>query len=94
MNTGSISQPSNMFGPNWDPQHGSHVGDIINLGRAPHWVQGPTSDDGSYNTQATVSQPGSSVTLNYYAAPGDSLETTKQKARAAYDELVRAAASA
>ncbi|TIN82651.1 hypothetical protein [Mesorhizobium sp.] len=94
LNTGSISQPSTMFGPNWDPQHGSHVGDVINLGRAAHWVQPSYSDDGSYNTTATVSQPGNSYTLNYTAAPGDSVETTKQKARAAFQEMINAAASA
>ncbi|WP_143749618.1 hypothetical protein [Mesorhizobium sp. WSM3879] len=49
---------------------------------------------GSYNQQVSVTRPGSDVTLNYYAAPGDNLETTKQKARAAYDALVEAVASA
>ncbi|TIQ83068.1 MAG: hypothetical protein E5X38_30565, partial [Mesorhizobium sp.] len=53
LNTGSISQPSSMFGDQWDPQHGSHVGPILNLGRAAHWVQGTTSDDGSYNNQVS-----------------------------------------
>ncbi|TIR00829.1 hypothetical protein [Mesorhizobium sp.] len=94
LNTGSISQPSNMFGDQWDPQHGSHVGPILNLGRAAHWVQPSYSDDGSRDTQVTVQQPGNSYTLNYYGAPGDSVETTKQKARAAFDEMLRAAASA
>ncbi|WP_192246044.1 tape measure protein [Mesorhizobium silamurunense] len=41
---GSPSSPSNMFGPNWDPQHGSHVGDVINLGPKPHIKLGPTTD--------------------------------------------------
>ncbi|TIO38814.1 MAG: hypothetical protein E5X96_02090, partial [Mesorhizobium sp.] len=76
LNTGSISQPSSMFGDQWDPQHGSHVGPILNLGRAPHWVQPSYSDDGSRDTQVTVQQPGNSYTMNYYGAPGESIETT------------------
>ncbi|TIU88392.1 MAG: hypothetical protein E5W06_02155 [Mesorhizobium sp.] len=94
LNTGSISQPSNMFGDQWDPQHGSHVGPILNLGRAPHWVQGTTSDDGSYNNQVSVAQPGSDITLNYYAAPGESVETAKQRARDMWNELVLQASRA
>ncbi|PBB85736.1 hypothetical protein [Mesorhizobium sp. WSM3876] len=35
LNTGNISKPSTMFGDQWDPEHGSHVGNIINLGKAP-----------------------------------------------------------
>ncbi|TIS87932.1 MAG: hypothetical protein E5W99_10850 [Mesorhizobium sp.] len=94
LNTGSISQPSNMFGDQWDPQHGSHVGPILNLGRAPHWVQGTTSDDGSYNNQVSVAQPGSDITLNYYAAPGESVETAKQRARDMWNELMLQASRA
>lgn len=41
LNTGNISQPSNMFGDQWDPQHGSHVGNIINLGKRPTIKLGP-----------------------------------------------------
>ncbi|TIO62939.1 hypothetical protein [Mesorhizobium sp.] len=94
LNTGSISQPSTMFGDQWDPQHGSHVGDVINLGKLGSYHLPSTASDGSSNNQVTVQQPGNSYTLQYYAAPGDSIETTKQKARAAFDEMVRAAASA
>ncbi|RWG80950.1 MAG: hypothetical protein EOQ69_19400 [Mesorhizobium sp.] len=100
LNTGNISQPSSMFGDQWDPQHGSHVGDIINTGfrhtggNVGSYHLSSYADDGSSNNQVTVQQPGNSYTLQYYAAPGDSLETTKQKARAAFDELVKAAASA
>ncbi|RUW47293.1 hypothetical protein EOA32_29250 [Mesorhizobium sp. M1A.F.Ca.ET.072.01.1.1] len=94
LNTGSISQPSNMFGPNWDPQHGSYVGEVINLGKLGSYHMPSTASDGSSNNQVSVAQPGSNYTLQYYAAPGDSLETTKQKARAAFEEMVRAAASA
>ncbi|RWK12538.1 hypothetical protein [Mesorhizobium sp.] len=100
LNTGNISQPSTMFGDQWDPQHGSHVGDVINTGfrhtggNVGSYHLSSYADDGSSNNQVTVQQPGNSYTLQYYAAPGDSLETTKQKARAAFDELVKAAASA
>lgn len=100
LNTGNISQPSSMFGSNWDPQHGSYVGSVINTGErhsggnVGHFRLPSYADDGSSNVSATVSQPGSNYTLQYYAAPGDSVETTKQKARAAFEEMVNAAASA
>jgi len=94
LNTGSISQPSSMFGDQWDPQHGSHVGPILSGGTLGHLSLASTSSDGSSGVHASVSQPGSNYTLNYTAAPGDSVETTKQKARAAFYAMVNAAESA
>jgi hypothetical protein len=100
LNTGNISKPSSLFGSNYDPQHGSYVGQVYNTGlRHSGGTVGtfhlPSyADDGSSNVSATVSQPGSNYTLNYTAAPGDSVETTKQKARAAFYAMVAAAESA
>lgn len=85
--------PEHTFGPNYDPQHGSYTM-ILDGGTLGHLRLPSTASDGSSNNHVTVQQPGNSYTLNYTAAPGDSLETTKQKARAAFDELVRAAQSA
>lgn len=76
------------------PQTCSHVGPILNLGRAPHYSLGSTSSDGSSDTQVSVAQPGSDITLNYYASPGESTETAKQRAREMFDELVRQASRA
>ncbi|WP_192355576.1 hypothetical protein [Mesorhizobium mediterraneum] len=48
----------------------------------------PTSDDGRFDTSVSVSQPGTSITLNYQAAPGESERTARQRAREMYDELL------
>ncbi|OBQ94154.1 hypothetical protein [Mesorhizobium sp. AA23] len=94
LNTGSISQPSNMFGDQWDSQHGSHVGPILNGGIAPHYSLGSMTSGGSSDTQVSVAQPGSDITLNYYAAPGESTETAKQRAREMFNELTLQASRA
>lgn len=93
LNTGNISKPSNMFGDQWSPEYGSHVGDVL-VGTLGHYQLSPTSSDGSYDTQVSVAQPGSDITLNYYAAPGESTETAKQRARDMYNELTLQAARA
>lgn len=93
LNTGNISAPSNMFGPNWDPQHGSYVGPILH-DQLGHYTLPSTASDGSSNNQVSVAQPGSDITLNYYAAPGESTATAKQRARDMYDELRLQAARA
>lgn len=46
LNTGNISGEEHMFGPNWDPQHGSYVGSIINLGKKPTIKLGPQPASG------------------------------------------------
>ncbi|MBZ9759498.1 hypothetical protein LB553_01175 [Mesorhizobium sp. CA8] len=100
LNSGNISQPSSMFGDQWDPQHGSHVGGIINTGlrhsggNVGHFRLPSYADDGSSNNQVSVAQPGSDITLNYYAAPGESTETAKQRAREMFNELVLQASRA
>lgn len=86
LNTGSISQPSHMFGENWDPQHGSYTGTILH-DQLGHYSLASTASDGSSNNQVSVAQPGSDITLNYYAAPGESTETAKQRARDMWNEL-------
>ncbi|WP_292532613.1 hypothetical protein, partial [Mesorhizobium sp.] len=91
LNTGSISQPSHMFGENWDPQHGSYTGTILH-DQLGHYSLASTASDGSSNNQVSVAQPGSDITLNYYAAPGESTETAKQRAREMYNELTLQAA--
>ncbi|RWG20125.1 MAG: hypothetical protein EOQ55_12575 [Mesorhizobium sp.] len=93
LNTGNISKPSTMFGDQWSPEYGSHVGDVL-VGTRGHYQLSPTSSDGSYDTQVSVAQPGSDITLNYYAAPGESTETAKQRARDMYNELTLQAARA
>jgi hypothetical protein len=85
--------PEHLFGPNYDPQHGSYT--MIQTARSiGHYHLPSYADDGSSNVSATVQQPGTNYTLNYTAAPGDSIETTKQKARAAFYAMVNAAESA
>lgn len=86
LNSGNISKPSNLFGDQWDPEYGSHIGDVL-VGTRGHYQLSPTSSDGSYDTQVSVAQPGNSITLNYYAAAGESTETAKQRARDMWDEL-------
>jgi hypothetical protein len=85
--------PEHLFGPNYDSQHGSYTM-ILDGGKLGALSPAATSSDGSSNVHASVSQPGSNYTLNYTAAPGDSVETTKQKARAAFNEMIQAAESA
>jgi hypothetical protein len=85
LNTGNISQPSGMFGNHWDPQHGSYT--MIQTAR-PIPSYHLADDNGSHDTQVSVAQPGSNVTLNYYAAQGESASTAAQRARELYRELV------
>ncbi|RWG83235.1 hypothetical protein [Mesorhizobium sp.] len=93
LNTGNISKPSSMFGDQWDPEHGSHVGNIIHSGirhqggNVGHYTLSSYASDGTSNNQVSVAQPGSDITLNYYAAPGESAETAKQRARDMFREL-------
>ncbi|RWO20655.1 hypothetical protein [Mesorhizobium sp.] len=54
----------------------------------------PTSDDGSFDTSVNVQQPGTNITLNYQAAPGESERTARQRAREMYDELLMQSARA
>ncbi|MBZ9760323.1 hypothetical protein LB553_05465 [Mesorhizobium sp. CA8] len=48
----------------------------------------------AHKNQVSVAQPGSDITLNYYAAPGESTETAKQRAREMFNELVLQASRA
>jgi hypothetical protein len=101
LNSGNISKPSTMFGDQWDPQHGSHVGDVVTfgshggkLGKLGSYSLSSYADDGTSNTHVSVAQPGSDITLNYYAAPGESAETAKQRARDMFNELTLQASRA
>jgi hypothetical protein len=76
--------PEHLFGPNYDLQHGSYT--MIQTAR-PVGSYHLADDNGSHDTQVSVAQPGSNITLNYYAAQGESASTAAQRARELYREL-------
>lgn len=92
----SSSGGGGMFGPNWDPRYGSYTR-VVNIGRPGSigydWEYGGSKTSSQSGTQVSVAQPGSDITLNYYAAAGESEQTAKQRARDMYRELVQAQAS-
>ncbi|TIL91468.1 MAG: hypothetical protein E5Y73_17475 [Mesorhizobium sp.] len=79
-----------MFGDAINPETGSSY--ISSWGirkiKKPSYQLSPTSDDGSFDTSVNVQQPGTNITLNYQASPGESERTARQRAREMYDELL------
>ncbi|RWN29341.1 MAG: hypothetical protein EOR96_31955 [Mesorhizobium sp.] len=79
-----------MFGDAINPETGSSY--ISSWGirkiKKPSYQLSPTSDDGSFDTSVNVQQPGTNITLNYQASPGESERTSRQRAREMYDELL------
>lgn len=78
------------FGPNWDDQFGSYT-DVFNYGSLPKI--GPMNEGNSID-QISIARPGTSITLNYNAALGESDRTARQRAREMWDELNLQAARA
>ncbi|RWN33427.1 hypothetical protein [Mesorhizobium sp.] len=79
-----------MFGDAINPETGSSYissWGIRKIKKASYQLS-PTSDDGSFDTSVNVQQPGTNITLNYQAAPGESERTARQRAREMYDELL------
>ncbi|MBZ9909008.1 hypothetical protein LB557_23650 [Mesorhizobium sp. BR115XR7A] len=92
---GGIGGGAYAFGDSFDPNVGSYISSWgIGSVKRPSVNFPTTSSDGTYNQDVSVAQPGSPITLNYHAAAGESTQTAKQNARAMFDELVRAQASA
>ncbi|RWN51382.1 MAG: hypothetical protein EOS04_24220 [Mesorhizobium sp.] len=79
-----------MFGDAINPETGSSY--ISSWGirkiKKPSYQLSPTSDDGRFDTSVQVAQPGTNITLNYQASPGESERTARQRAREMYDELL------
>jgi hypothetical protein len=65
----------------------SQNGSAISSGQGPVGSYHLADDNGSHDTQVSVAQPGSNITLNYYAAQGESASTAAQRARELYREL-------
>ncbi|TPK71586.1 hypothetical protein FJ527_26455 [Mesorhizobium sp. B2-4-18] len=92
---GGIGPGAYAFGDAFDSSVGSYISSWgIGSVQRPGVNFPTTSSDGTYNQDVSVAQPGSPITLNYHAAAGESTQTAKQNARAMFDELVRAQASA
>lgn len=93
--SGATGTGKTMFGDAWDPSVGSYISSW-GIGRIqrPSYKLAPTSSDGTSDTSVNVQQPGTNITLNYNAAPGESQQTAKQNALAMFYKLQEAAASA
>lgn len=89
--SGATGTGKTMFGDAWDPSVGSFISSWgIRTEQLGGYKLASTADDGSSNTSVQVAQPGSDITLNYYAAQGESQATAEQRARQMWDELNRA----
>jgi len=73
-----------VFGDAYDPQFGSYDSSfgIFNYGKTP-MIEGYATE----TDQFSISRPGTNITLNYNAAPGESERTARQRAREMWDEL-------
>ncbi|RWF32415.1 hypothetical protein [Mesorhizobium sp.] len=93
--SGATGTGKTMFGDSYDSQYGSYISSWgVGKVKRPGLTFPTTSSDGKYDTSVNVQQPGSDITLNYYAAAGESAETAKQRARDMYNELVLQASRA
>lgn len=87
--SGATGTGKTMFGDAWDPSVGSYISSWgIGHTQLGSYRLASTADDGTSNTSVNVQQPGTSITLNYQAAPGESEGTARQRARQMYDELL------
>jgi hypothetical protein len=84
--SGATGTGKTMFGDAFDPSVGSYVSDWGITKMAPRTFG---YDNLTKDTSVQVAQPGTNISLTYYAAAGESTATAQQRARDMYDELVR-----